>query len=81
MDPVSAIGLAVKRVPMHHRYYVYTLLLLASIITVVDLTVAVIRVCQDYPSGSADRLRIVNALEDRLSTGRSGPARALALRR
>ena len=39
-------------------------LLLASVVQLAGLAGAVISACQDYPSGSADRLRIVNALAD-----------------
>jgi len=39
-------------------------MIVASIIAVVQLTVEVISMCRDYSNGSADRLRIVNALED-----------------
>ncbi len=51
---------------MHHGY-IYTqrsLLLLASIIAVVQLTKEVISACREYSNGSADRVGIVNALED-----------------
>ncbi len=64
MDPVSSLGLAGRRVLMHHGYLHLYPLLLASIIAVVQLTKEVISACRDYPNGSADRVAIVNALED-----------------